>query len=403
MPSTYDPLLRLELQATGENDNTWGDKTNTNLTLLGQAIAGHVSVAATGSGDLTLSTSNASTDEARRQIITLSGTITGNRSIIVPTASKTYVFRNNTTPSDPSYTITVKTASGTGTVLPASGFAFVICDGVNCYAVSDPNKLDLTGGAITGQIAVSVSTSVSASAALTITQSGAGAAIYLVSGQFGLKTDQPAADIHVSAGGIIADDIGAIGVSSTFTVWVSSSASGARAVFSGVSAPTNPGGVAIYGGSTTTPGILLSGASNAVGINTASPAYTLDVDGNARITGALTLGSAVMPVPDGTVPVYNIIRSWGTFGDGNYSFKRGQNIGSVVFNATGDITITFTSAMPNANYGLFVYSENNIGFTHSSARTEAKSPSSFRLQFVGWNGTTWVDMDPYAFYYMVVY
>ena len=73
MPSTYDSLLRLELQATGENENTWGEKANTNFELLGVAIAGHVSAAIGGSGNYTLSTANASTDEARRALITLSG------------------------------------------------------------------------------------------------------------------------------------------------------------------------------------------------------------------------------------------------------------------------------------------------------------------------------------------
>lgn len=393
MPSTYDPVLRLELQATGENENTWGEKTNTNLELLGQAIAGHVSVAATGSGDLTLSTANAATDEARRQIITLSGTITGNRNVIVPTASKTYIFRNNTTASDPSYAITVKTASGTGATLPSSGLTFIACDGTNCYAVSDPNKLDLTGGAINGQISVSVSTSVSASAALTITQSGAGAAIYLVSGQLGIKTPQPDADIHVSAGGIIADDIGRPGVSSTFTVWVSSSTSGARAVFSGVSAATNPGGVAIYGGSTTTPAILVSGSANFVGINNAAPTAALDVTGNAKISGNLVIAGVTVSAPAGTAPGY-FARAW-VRANNNGTILKGANIASITKNATGDFTIMFTSPMESNTYGIVLSPSNNVGYTQAVGRLEATpTTDTLRVQFVGWNGTTFDDMDP---------
>ena len=38
MPSTYDPLLRLELQATGENATTWGTKTNNNLHLFAKQV-----------------------------------------------------------------------------------------------------------------------------------------------------------------------------------------------------------------------------------------------------------------------------------------------------------------------------------------------------------------------------
>jgi hypothetical protein len=40
MASTYSTDLKLELMATGENSGTWGTKTNTNLNLLQQAIAG---------------------------------------------------------------------------------------------------------------------------------------------------------------------------------------------------------------------------------------------------------------------------------------------------------------------------------------------------------------------------
>ena len=40
MASSYSTDLKLELMVTGENAGTWGDKTNTNLNLVQQAIAG---------------------------------------------------------------------------------------------------------------------------------------------------------------------------------------------------------------------------------------------------------------------------------------------------------------------------------------------------------------------------
>ena len=44
MASTFSTDLKLELMATGENAGTWGTKTNTNLNLVQQAIAGYESV-----------------------------------------------------------------------------------------------------------------------------------------------------------------------------------------------------------------------------------------------------------------------------------------------------------------------------------------------------------------------
>jgi hypothetical protein len=124
MPSTYDPLLRLELQATGENATTWGTKTNANLELIAAAVAGSVTINVAGSGDYTLSTANSpSADEARCAIIVLTGTLTGARNIIMPAAPKNYVFIRNTSGA---FSITAKQAAGTGAALPTSGPALII-------------------------------------------------------------------------------------------------------------------------------------------------------------------------------------------------------------------------------------------------------------------------------------
>ncbi len=53
MASSYSSDLKLELQATGENASTWGDKTNNNLNLIQQAIAGYEAIDV-ASADVTL-------------------------------------------------------------------------------------------------------------------------------------------------------------------------------------------------------------------------------------------------------------------------------------------------------------------------------------------------------------
>ena len=152
MASTFESLLRLELQATGENANTWGEKTNNNLELLGVAIAGHVSISVAGSGDYTLTTANAATDQARRAFITLTGLLTGARNIIVPSSSKVYFIRNNTTGS---HTLTVKTASGVGAVVPQGYTVAVACDGTDCFDASEVNRVARSGDTMTGLLTLS--------------------------------------------------------------------------------------------------------------------------------------------------------------------------------------------------------------------------------------------------------
>jgi flagellin-like hook-associated protein FlgL len=154
MPSTYDPLLRLELQATGENATTWGTKTNNNLNLLAAAIAG-TAIVSVSSGDTTLSTANAATDQARAAILLVQGTLTGAANIIVPPESKTYAVIRGTSGA---FDVIVKN-TGTGATLPVTGNEIIVCTSTTCYGIV--GSLVATVSALDTRIAA-VSASVSA-------------------------------------------------------------------------------------------------------------------------------------------------------------------------------------------------------------------------------------------------
>ena len=105
MASTYSDRLKLELQATGENAGTWGDKTNTNLQVIDAFAAGYLSKSVAGSSDVTLTTANASaTSEASNKVIELTGTLTGNITVFIPAKENNYIFFNNTSGS---HTLTI--------------------------------------------------------------------------------------------------------------------------------------------------------------------------------------------------------------------------------------------------------------------------------------------------------
>lgn len=82
-------------------------------------------------------------DEASYGIINLTGAITANISVILPTASHSYIIRNSTTGA---FQVTIKTAAGAGVVV-AQGFGKeVFCDGTNIKASTDDlADLGLTG------------------------------------------------------------------------------------------------------------------------------------------------------------------------------------------------------------------------------------------------------------------
>ena len=148
MASSYSSDLKLELQATGENASTWGDKTNNNLNLLQQAIAGYQAIDV-ASADVTLSMSDASISNARNMIIKLTGTLAGNRIVKVPDSiEKFYIVQDATTHG--SFSLTFKTVSGSGFTLTQGLISAAFSDGTNITAVN----LDTLSGTIgTAQIA----------------------------------------------------------------------------------------------------------------------------------------------------------------------------------------------------------------------------------------------------------
>jgi hypothetical protein len=131
---------------TGENAGTWGDKTNTNLNLLQQAIAGYQDISIAGGAQTTaLLMSDATISTARNAVVKFSGTITGNQIVTIPNSiEKTYILYNGTTGA---FTVEFKTVSGTGPTFSATdkGFKLVYSDGTNVTDV----PLGVPGGSNT--------------------------------------------------------------------------------------------------------------------------------------------------------------------------------------------------------------------------------------------------------------
>jgi len=142
MASTYSTDLKLELMATGENAGTWGTKTNTNLELVQQAIAGYQAIDV-ASSDVTLAMSNASISNARNMVLNFTGTLSGNRTVNLPDSiEKFYILKDGTTHSG--NTLTFKTTSGTGFELDEGKIHAAYSDGTNVTEVA----LNTLGGTI---------------------------------------------------------------------------------------------------------------------------------------------------------------------------------------------------------------------------------------------------------------
>jgi hypothetical protein len=146
-------------------------------------------------------------------------------------------------------------------------------------------------------------------------------------------------------------------------------------------------------------GGLVKDASGNVGIGTASPAKKLELVGQFRVSGSAASGYALIEYGtsataannwhsgtegDGTFRWYNGIfgagtqqagitaagllqfnsgygsvataygcRAWVNFnGTGTVAIRASGNVSSITDNGTGDYTVNFTTAMPDANYGV---------------------------------------------------
>jgi hypothetical protein len=125
---------------------------------------------------------------------------------------------------------------------------------------------------------------------------------------------------------------------------------------------------------------------------TGSPSFpngveATDLTGNvaaARITNALNAS--------GSAPVY-ACRAWVNFdGTGTVAIRASGNVSSITDNGTGNYTVNFTTAMPDANYSLsssvnVYWGIGNMSIGHVSNTTTERSTTQCRVVSANQSGT----------------
>jgi len=156
--SSYSSDLKIELMVTGQNAGTWGDKTNTNLNLVQQAIAGYQAIDV-ASSDVALVMSDGAISNARNATLTIPNSI-----------EKVYNVVDGT--DHAGYTLTFKTVGGTGVLLCEGNCYVLYSDGTNVEKAVEYRKwrtitasetiqagaklfVDTNGGAVTATLPAS--------------------------------------------------------------------------------------------------------------------------------------------------------------------------------------------------------------------------------------------------------
>jgi hypothetical protein len=149
MASTYSTSLRIQLIGTGDQSGVWGTSTNTNLgTLIEQAITGVQTINLVGS-TYTLTSFNGIVDEARNAVLSFTGSLSANCTVIAPAYNKVYIVKNAT-----GSTVTMSVGAGSTVVVPNGQTYIVYTDGSNFYSASNytSSNVAITGGTIDGTV-----------------------------------------------------------------------------------------------------------------------------------------------------------------------------------------------------------------------------------------------------------
>jgi hypothetical protein len=274
MASTFSPTLRLELIGDGDQSGIWGQTTNNNLGgLLEQAITGVITISMVDA-NYTLANFNGVVDEARNQVLVLTGALSAQRNLIAPLVEKTYIIRNTTTGG---FGVQIIGSSGTGVIIPNGTTASVFCDGTNFFPATTGSlgnqvingNLSVTGtttltGALSGSTAVfsgaissvnpsftGTPTAPTAIAGTSTTQIATTAFVQNVAGALGTMSTQNANAVNITGGTLTGMTNVAGGTHSGTTATFSGAVSGSSFSGAGTGLTGTAGSLSIGGNAAT--------------------------------------------------------------------------------------------------------------------------------------------------------
>jgi len=358
--STYSSNLRIELPGDGTQAGTWGDTTNSNLAyILDASVAGFQTVSVVAASQaLTFTngpTSTAASNQAVYAMLRFTTTTGAAFAVYAPPVSKAYIVWNNSGQSLTIYNSTVignTTAAGTGVTVTNNSKIMVWSDATNFYELQAAN--------LTGTLAI-----INGGTGQTTANAALNALLPAQTNNRMLRSDGTNTSF---AQVVLTTDISGVlpiangGTNSTATptnggitygtgaalAYSVAGTSGQVLQSNGAAAPTWIAQSSIAAGS----------ATNATLATTATLATLATLATTATLATLATLATSAskLTTASGSAPSYSA-RAWvrfdgtGTIGT-NQTITASGNVTSVFKNADGDYTITFTTAMPNANYAV---------------------------------------------------
>ena len=173
-------------------------------------------------------------------------------------------------------------------------------------------------------------------------------------------------------------------------------AAGSLGLHISANAPGTDGQIRFFGGTTNASPVeraRIDGNGNLL-VGTTSGSYKVDVSGDVNVTGSYRVNgvatTGLTGGQTGSAPLYGA-RAWVNFnGTGTVAIRASGNVSSITDNGTGNYTVNFTTAMPDANYAVASIGaqsqRNNFAVTYLAASfrvaTENYAVTSFDEAFM---------------------
>lgn len=360
MPSTFSPNKDYELQATGENNGTWGIKTNSNLSTIDLNFGGRLPIDVAGSSNVVVSIF-----QAENVYHNITGILTGDIEYQLPAVGSFYFLKNGTTGA---HTLTATCFGGTGVLIPQGSTVGVFVNPDTLTATSIINYIPGTtnvfvGGTTGGTANAQTLTVTTPGFTLTAGNMVIGIAGASTSGAATLSVNGTTAKNWYKAtrsgvAAISANDVRNGQMTCSIydgTQYILLNPALGTAAF--VDTGTSANNILKLDGSAKIPavdGSQLTGLTNTQ-ISGLGTAATLNVGVSANNVVQLD-GSAKLPAVDGS-QLTNLsqasgsIAAWVNFnGVGALSVRDSLNVSSVTDNGVGDYTVNFSITFANSNY-----------------------------------------------------
>jgi hypothetical protein len=399
MSSTYSSSLRVELIGSGDQAGTWGTTADNNFAyIFDTAIAGYQAVTITSTSQLLTSlngpTSSAALNQSVYAILKFNSASAATN-IFAPPVSKQYIIWNNS-----GYAITIYNSAVINVVpSPITTTGVTIANGDKIMVWSDgTNFYDVKSNNVTGTVAIANGGTgqVTANAAFNALAPAQTANRLLKSD--GTNTSFAQAVLTTDVTGTLPVANGGTGVTT-------STGTGNNVLSSGF---TITGGTinstTINSSTLNSPGLVtpaLGTPSSGTLTNCTFPTLNQNTTGSAAtVTGNATGSTFGFNSGYGSVATAYGCRAWVRFNAAGTIAASG-NVTSVTKNATGDYTINFTTAMPDANYAASIVSQSNGGIFDAACVKDGTAPTTAALRVFNCSATTGAGRDPQLMYVAV--